>query len=182
MLLCLGSVTILILFGETDFSRLKMTGPYEVGYKEFRTTKLDNEVSVFYPINRKYHAANIGRRNTRWLRHGDKTLLGLVRASVPYGNENHPPVFVFRHLRKIMMDTVFNGDIDPDFTNKPLIPIIYSHGLSSNRTMHSGSSRDLASHGYIVFSIDHMDETSSYYETKDGKGYYYDNRRDSHDL
>lgn len=51
---------------------------------------------------------------------------------------------------------------------RPLIPVIFSHGLSSNRTMHSGTCRDLASHGYIVFALDHMDLTSSYYETPDG--------------
>lgn len=64
----------------------------------------------------------------------------------------------------------------------PLIPVIFSHGLSSNRTMHSGTCRDLASHGYIVFALDHMDKTSSYYETQDGQGVYYCNKVQSHDL
>ena len=64
----------------------------------------------------------------------------------------------------------------------PLIPIIFSHGLSSNRTMHSGLCRDLASHGYLVFAPDHMDRTSSYYEMEDGTGYYYCNKRTAHDM
>jgi pimeloyl-ACP methyl ester carboxylesterase len=67
-------------------------------------------------------------------------------------------------------------------TAHQLIPVIFSHGLSSNRTMHSGLCRDLASHGYIVFAPDHMDQTSSYYETADGEGHYYCNKRDSHDM
>jgi len=67
-------------------------------------------------------------------------------------------------------------------SGKALTPVIFSHGLSSNRTMHSGTCRDLASHGYIVFAPDHMDLTSSYYETADGQGFYYCNKRDSHDL
>jgi len=64
------------------------------------------------------------------------------------------------------MDTVFNGEIAKDFSEggRPLIPVIYSHGLCSNRTMHSGTCRDLASHGYIVFAPDHQDGTSSYIE------------------
>ena len=64
----------------------------------------------------------------------------------------------------------------------PLIPVLFSHGLSSNRTMHSGLCRDLASHGYIVFAPDHMDRTSSYYETEDGQGYFYCNKRSAHDM
>ena len=64
----------------------------------------------------------------------------------------------------------------------PLIPVLFSHGLSSNRTMHSGICRDLASHGYIVFALDHMDRTSSYYETEDGQGHYYSNKVQAHDL
>jgi predicted dienelactone hydrolase len=65
---------------------------------------------------------------------------------------------------------------------KSLIPVIFSHGLSSNRTMHSGTCRDLASHGYIVFAPDHMDKTSSYYETADGEGHYYCNKYTAFDM
>jgi hypothetical protein len=38
-------------FGEGDLSKLVFTGPYKVGYKEFRTKVFGNEVSVFYPID-----------------------------------------------------------------------------------------------------------------------------------
>ena len=73
------------------------------------------------------------------------------------------------------MDTVYYGDISNDFKGKPLIPIVYSHGVCSNRTMHSGTCRDLASHGYIVFALDHNDGTSSYVRTLEGKEMHYDN-------
>jgi hypothetical protein len=49
----------MVSFGETDFSRLKLNGNYEVGFKEFRTAKYDNEVSVYYPIDKEYHATHI---------------------------------------------------------------------------------------------------------------------------
>ena len=65
---------------------------------------------------------------------------------------------------------------------KLLVPIIFSHGLSSNRTMHSVVCRDLASQGFIVFAPDHMDLTSSFYETAEGEGYWYSNQYDSHHL
>lgn len=57
-----------------------------------------------------------------------------------------------------------------------------SHGLSGNRNWNSGTCRDLASHGYIVFAIDHRDQTSNYVESKDGVGMYYNNMQQSHDL
>ena len=173
-LLLLVSVAELLLFGDSDFGKVVMTGPYEVGFKEFRTTKLDNEVSVFYPISRTHHSELIKDHNTEWFRHGDKTLLGIAKASLPYGNTRHPPLFFFRFMRKIVMDTVLDvGHVDSDFHRKSLIPIIFCHGLSSNRTMHSGTARDFASHGYIVFSLDHKDESASYYENIDGTGYWY---------
>lgn len=46
--------------------------------------------------------------------------------------------------------------------------MVYCHGLCSNRTMHSGTAKDLASHGFIVFMLDHKDGTSSYVYDKDG--------------
>lgn len=55
MLLLFGnaiSTFIMIVKGECDFSRFPITGPYQVGFKEFRTYFYDNEVSVFYPIDR----------------------------------------------------------------------------------------------------------------------------------
>ena len=75
-----------------------------------------------------------------------------------------------------------NSDVAKVFLQRPLIPIIYCHGLGSNRIMHSGSCRDLASHGYIVFILDHKDGTSLYYEDESGKGYLYENKKPAYDL
>ena len=70
----------MIAYGEVDFSRLNCVGPYQVGYKEFRTEKQDIPVSVFYPINKAHYKEAIKTNNTKWLRDGDKTLLGLAKA------------------------------------------------------------------------------------------------------
>jgi len=75
------SVTLLVLFGEVNLNRLKAIGPYEVGYKEFKTSKFDNAVSVYYPINKDHYKRMVASRNVRWLRDGDKTLLGIAKAS-----------------------------------------------------------------------------------------------------
>jgi dienelactone hydrolase len=93
-----------------------------------------------------------------------------------------------------MMDTVFDGEIAPEFESgsKALIPIIFCHGISSNRTMQSGTCRDFASHGYIVFMLDHRDGTASFYERAKEElmnpefgspgGSYYDNSKVLYDF
>ena len=53
---------------------------------------------------------------------------------------------------------------------RDLVPVIFLHGLAGSRTSQSGSCRDLASHGYIVFSLDHFDGSAYYAEKKDGSG------------
>ena len=99
----------------------------------------------------------------RWRRHGEKTLKGIAKASGGHaygakGDDMHGPLWTIRSLMSVKMNVVAGVEIHPDYTSstqKPLIPIIYSHGLSSKRSMHSGTCRDLASHGYLVFVIDH---------------------------
>lgn len=165
-----------------------------MGYKDHRTSKLGSEISVYYPVDKEEYNRVIHRNNTLWLRHGDHTLLGLAKASMPYGREDHPRSCWFRYFRRIRMDTATDAEVSKDFkadksameveqvNKKSLVPVIFSHGLSSNRTLHSGTCRDLASFGYVVFALDHMDLTCSYFEGQDGKGTYYCNKKDSHDL
>jgi hypothetical protein len=78
--LVLISILLMISFGDSDLSRLKMTGPFEVGHREFRTGKLGSEVSVYYPIEIEHYNQMMkqSKNNSAWLRHGDKTLEGLV--------------------------------------------------------------------------------------------------------
>jgi hypothetical protein len=57
------STLLLILYGEVNFKRLKNHGPYQVGYKEFRSAKFDNPVSVFYPISKQHYNEKIGTSN-----------------------------------------------------------------------------------------------------------------------
>ena len=60
------------------------------------------------------------------------------------------------------MDTLTEGNIANKLKGNKLIPVIFSHGLSSNRSLLSGICRDFASHGHVVFSMDHKDGSSSY--------------------
>ena len=53
---------------------------------------------------------------------------------------------------------------DEQFTK--IVPIIFSHGLVSYSGHYTGHCRELASHGYIVFAIDHLDGSSTYTECR----------------
>ena len=132
-----------------------------------------NQVSVFYPSATPLTDGN----NALWLRHGEKTLLGIAKANGSNEN-NHTPLWIMRSFLNIRMETAEEGELPEEFAKglKKLIPVIYCHGLSSNRSMHSGTCRDLASNGYIVFIMDHEDGTSVYTLSEDGKKeQYYDN-------
>ena len=67
-------------------------------------------------------------------------------------------------------------------TSKPLIPVILCHGLSGSRTSQSGSCRDLASHGYIVFSLDHHDGSAYYSQKEDGQELFWSLDQDLLDI
>lgn len=86
------SILLLALYGEVNFNRMNMFGHYQVGYKEFKSKQLGNMVSVYYPISKETHSRMIGRHNVSWLRDGDKTLLGLAKASGEYGSDKHASV------------------------------------------------------------------------------------------
>lgn len=112
--------------------------------------------------------------NPNWLRHGEKTLLGIARASGgnAYGSKdnNHGPLWIMRGFLGIKMDVCENGELPSEFEegHKKLIPLIFLHGISSNRSMNTGTCKDLASHGFIVFTMDHEDGTCSYTKSVDG--------------
>ena len=73
------------------------------------------------------------------------------------------------------MDIVDQGSLSRDFKidGRSLIPIVMSHNLSGSSTSISIMCRDLASHGYIVFAIDHHDGSCCYTEDAKGKPIFY---------
>lgn len=178
-------ILVALCFGEASFDRLILTGPFEVGHKDVHISSTGNAVSVFYPMDKETHKEIMDKepeRNSRWLRYGYNTRLGGARATAAWGSEMHSHPFVWKFIKNVKMETVEDGPLAKVFwkenveggeQRKSLIPVIYSHGVTSCRTFQSGSCRDLASHGYIVFSIDHHDGTCNYSRLKNGNERYW---------
>lgn len=81
-------ILVTILFGEANFNRLVLTGPYEVGHKDLHISSTGNAVSVFYPMDRDVYEEIMDKepeRNSAWMRYGYNTRLGGARATAPWG-------------------------------------------------------------------------------------------------
>ena len=57
------SLFLCIRFGDADFNSYPQnSGLYRSGMKKFRLTKGENEVWVFYPVNRRDYLSNLDKR------------------------------------------------------------------------------------------------------------------------
>lgn len=75
---------------------------------------------------------------------------------------------IYEHMT---LDCILGGTLSHDFAdgNKLLMPILFSHGILGCNSTYSGLLKDMASHGYIVFALNHMDGTCIYTEDSQGK-------------
>ena len=74
MMLIVIAIILKMIFGNGDFKRVKLHGPYQVGFKEFRSQANKNFANVFYPIDKEEYDKKIGSANVSWLRHGEYNL------------------------------------------------------------------------------------------------------------
>jgi len=98
----------LTIYGDGNLAKIKLVGPYEVGHKDFHLKESGIAVSAYYPIDKDEYRRNKNNkeRNTSWFRYGDKSLLGMTRATADIGSQNHLPPWFYSYLRKIKMHTV----------------------------------------------------------------------------
>jgi predicted dienelactone hydrolase len=77
---------------------------------------------------------------------------------------------LLRPQQIIKKNAIIDGELASDFATgaKKLRPVIFSHGLFANNISYTGLQRDLASHGYIVFAINHADGTCIYTQNSQG--------------
>ena len=82
---------------------------------------------------------------------------------------NPLPLRFFNALKDLKINVVSNGSLATRYTKTKLSPIIFSHGNLVSRSVYSLLHQELASHGFIVFALDHHDGSCHYTETSDGK-------------
>lgn len=67
------------------------------------------------------------------------------------------------------MDVCENAKVAQEYKNgqKCIIPIVFIHGIEESRGSYSVTARELASHGYMVFLMDHHDGTCIFTSNED---------------
>jgi hypothetical protein len=145
------------LFGEGNFSRVTTRGKYQVGYREFHLEAGKNAVSVYYPCDED--AVVEDGPGVPYLRY-DRYIEEAYKAQEWFMAQTKGDVKKeYNHYHKVHIPIVENEKIAQEFKDgsKRVIPIILSHGYEESRMSYSTIARELASHGYLVFIMDHHD-------------------------
>jgi hypothetical protein len=164
-------------YGVGDFSHVESRGQFAVGFKEIYVPGEENAVSVFYPMDKERRNNTL---NKWWLHYRmyDAFLAGMSRSRKWRQNsKSSAPLQQMYSWRNVEFDAEPDGRLADVFYKgeKKLIPIVFSHGLTASRVLYQVTARELASHGYIIFLIDHHDGTCTYTENKRGdKKFYFD--------
>ena len=116
-------------------------------------------------------------KEKHWLsyRKADKYIRNYILANKWLsGDEKPQPLFSYLYWRNVKVQVCKDGTLSKTFTKDGvnLIPIILSHGLTASRTRYTAICQELASHGYIVFALDHHDGSCPYTEDRTGEKYW----------
>ncbi len=131
------------------------TGPYAVGTTSLRlidatrpevfTDAPDDKralmVQIWYPADAPANAAR-----APWLARAD-VMAPAIAAWVRL------PSFAFNHAGLVRSNSVADAPLSPDQAAYPVL--LYSHGWGGFRQINATQNEALASHGYVVVSIDH---------------------------
>lgn len=129
------------------------SGGYSIGTKSFVVTDEDRsdvydetgnrkiKVQVWYPAE-----STEGYELVPWLEDGKVVAKALAK---DFGL----PSFTLNHTELIMSNSYWDAPISNDLDSYPVVVI--SHGWRGFRNLHTDLAEELASVGYIVFSIDH---------------------------
>lgn len=126
------------------------SGPYLVGYKSFKLEK-SGIISVFYPTNQKGY-------DVPWL--PDHEYIDILLDSAFH--KNFPTILrlLFKYgvlfLEAIGLGVNKNASFLPNLTTFDIL--LFSPGLGGNRHAYSVFLKEMASQGYVVFSLDHIEK------------------------
>ncbi|WP_337031887.1 alpha/beta hydrolase family protein [Paenibacillus illinoisensis] len=166
----LSSILIILLVVSTClsvylpvFDLPKPDGPEKVGTQTFHFTdqsrdevltedqsdKRELMVQVWYPTGNRNH------NNRELLFPKDKELFKTYIQT--YASSLNLPDFVFNYWKYSRTNSFENVEILPSTHPYPLV--LLSHGMGTSRVLHASQAENLASHGFIVVTIDHTYST-----------------------
>lgn len=90
-----------------------------------------------------------------------------------YSNKGN---FLWKTFDSLKIEAFVSAEYDLASKFSKLQPIIFSHGLYSVSHEYSCHLSELASHGYIVFAINHHDGSCLFTKDKEGKSYRFGNK------
>ncbi|WP_018758070.1 alpha/beta hydrolase family protein [Paenibacillus terrigena] len=166
----LSSIIIILLIVSTSLSIYlpvfhlpKPDGPEKVGTQTFhfkdqnrdevltedQSDKRELMVQIWYPTENK----NNNKREALFPK--DKEMF--KKYIQTYSNSLSLPDFVFDYWKYSRTNSYENVEILPSTSPYPLV--LLSHGMGSSKVLHASQAENLASHGFIVVTIDHTYST-----------------------
>jgi hypothetical protein len=148
---------------------------------------------VFYPANKDIYESS-GNERKYWMdyRNDNRYLDGFGLAMQWFDDLSSPmntSMFIswkniqIHAKRGLPLASHFIDEMNgPAIGKKKLVPLVVSHGFTSNKFQLSTICTELASFGYIVFAIDHHDGSATYSEKEDGTPVHFDSSVPRHDL
>jgi len=166
----LSSIIVILLVVSTSLSVYlpvfhlpKLDGPEKVGTQTFHFTDQNRDevltedqsdkrelmVQVWYPTENK------NNNKSEALFPKDKEMF--KKYIQTYSNSLNLPDFVFDYWKYSRTNSYENVEILPSTSPYPLV--LLSHGMGTSRVLHASQAENLASHGFIVVTIDHTYST-----------------------
>ena len=105
---------VLYYWGLGDLSKLRLSGEYEVGHTEFRSSEYKNPVSVYYPICK---SVKDNHANPYWQKSRDKAVHALARCTADNGGnpEDHMHPDVFKFVKSVKLEVAEDAPLHGDF-------------------------------------------------------------------
>ncbi|MGM1047370.1 MAG: alpha/beta hydrolase family protein [Bacillota bacterium] len=166
----LSSILIILMVVSTSltiylpvFHLPKPEGPEKVGTQTFHFTDQNRDevltenqsdkrelmVQIWYPTENR----NNNKREALFPK--DKEMFNKYIQT--YSNSLNLPDFVFDYWKYSRTNSYENVEILPSTSPYPLV--LLSHGMGTSRVLHASQAENLASHGFIVVTIDHTYST-----------------------
>eukprot|EP00096_Caligus_rogercresseyi_P014129 TRINITY_DN6658_c0_g1_i1.p1 TRINITY_DN6658_c0_g1~~TRINITY_DN6658_c0_g1_i1.p1 ORF type:complete len:361 (+),score=81.10 TRINITY_DN6658_c0_g1_i1:143-1225(+) len=132
-----------------------LSGPHSVGFRDESLESTGLTYRLFYPISTSLNNNNVTETSSPWVI-STAYLMSLVHFGL---GRNVSPVFgglihwILRHPRL---------PIRPHETPLRSYPLVlFSHGLGGNRMTYAKLASHIASHGFVVAALEHLDGSAS---------------------